>query len=127
MTVAQVNQHYVNRESARLLRAAKQVPAPDSVWVLQLLRWSLESGQCRPVPKYREALVGTLDNLEAVSAQNPEAAFQFLMKPADDEDPEAVRNLRYLKEQEDPVEAAGELWQELHTKLGATLAGYHGM
>jgi hypothetical protein len=114
------NQDPLNQHARQLLLKAKQKPDASSQYCLQLMRWAKESGQVKLESRYREALEGTLDNLQF--SPNPQQALDSLRLSDSQDVKVSSEDFRKLT---DPVEAAELLWEELHSKLGATLPGYH--
>jgi hypothetical protein len=115
-----LNQHPVNQHSLALLQKLKVQPDPSNQYVFQLLEWGRRSGQVPLHPKYRQALEGTLEEL--VGHPDPQEALNYLL--LSDKGELKVRDKEF-QAVKDPQEAAAWMWEELHSKLGATLQGYH--
>jgi hypothetical protein len=110
--------HPLNLKSRRLLDKAKVAVDPEQQPFLQLMRWGQETGQMEFSRRHKATLQGTLEKLLA----SPEdKALEFLART----DAGEPRSLRAFEREDDPLQASALLWEELHSKLGATLPDYH--
>lgn len=118
-SIDEIRRHPANQHAAELLRAENQPPQNDPLPVFQLMQLGLESKDLEIRPKYRPSLESAVAS--AVSNPNQEIPFQFLILT----DIQEERDLSAFLEESDPIAAAGILLEELHSKLGATVPGYH--
>ena len=113
------NRHPLNQRAKALLRQVKADADPQALYVSQLMKWSLDKGNDRLKPKFRDQIASVVDVLQG---QEPEVAMRWLL---DGQSPgeqrlhqSALQNLR-------PVTAAQVLLESVHSKLVATIPGYH--
>lgn len=93
-------------------------PDSDSLYPLQLMLWAVQHGKVSPRPDLWDRQGQTLQLLEGM---DPEEAFKFLFEPEPGErwdlDPKELRK-------ESPQQVAVDLFQVLHSRMGATLKDY---
>jgi len=112
------NRHSLNQLSKKLLKKAKQDPAPNMLYSLQLAKWGLDSGQ---VESLRD---GLQENLESLLYEwSPEKAQEFLLKGEEEEEENLLAGLE-KKHLSDPLYLSVALLEHLDSRLSASLVGY---
>jgi len=109
-----VNQQPINQHARALLQQVGVRPDPTLPYLLQLMRWALESGEVKP----KEALRSLLEtNLEVLEAADPREALPFLLEL----NGEDLLSEREILAEEDPVALAEALWETLYLRLQPAL------
>lgn len=117
-----IGQNYVNRlnlHARQLLQHARQPVDPSVAPVFLLMEWAQPHLEFQD--RYRDALEGTLQNLQGWP--NQEEAVLELVNSNDQS--EETRVSREFFRESNPVKAAFLLWDALHSKLGAEEVSYH--
>ena len=102
---------------SKLLEAGVQ-PEPDSLYVLQLMKWGAsKSGEVEFQPNLGSRLA---ENFQVLEGMEPKEALRLLTDPDSDgrtDDPETLQ-------EKSPGYVASELWGMLHSLLTLRLPGY---
>ncbi|HQR44595.1 MAG TPA: hypothetical protein PLB02_04100 [Thermoanaerobaculia bacterium] len=110
------NAHPISVLAREKLLQAGAAADSRALYPAQLMRWGLESGAVRLDPDLADRLLPMLDQIEYLSP--PDEALAYLLGPEDEAvDPK-------LHESESPKEFAETLWEQLHSRMTATIDGY---
>ena len=111
------NKHLVNQVSKMLLKKAGAKPDPDLLYLYQLAKWALESGEVKAQeagsPHTNEDLLNAVERLLLV---NPQKAMDFLLKEGPEEGSPWVRPVLLAKPKK-PADAAAYLLDRLKAAL----------
>ena len=111
-----LNNDPINQLARGLLVEAEEYPAPDHLYVLQLMMWALEQDPSALNQAPREALDSLTNTL---IAGPPADAMKFLFRTLDSPEPERETMLHPDNLEPDPLEAAIQLLDLAATQLTA--------